>query len=88
MRSFAQPAFVDEDNRAPLAEGFFNPRPRDFIPLPGHLLVAIERVSDGTLAGPVELAQNARDVVLVVTRFFKTGLRREISRSAASLPLS
>src|SRR5260370_7285561 len=47
---------------------FFNPRPRDSLPLPDRLLVALERFAGGTLAAPVELAQNAPDMVLVVAR--------------------
>lgn len=46
---------------------FFNPRPRDFLPLPDRLLVALQRPPARTLAGPVELAQDAPDVVLVVS---------------------
>src|SRR5260370_6101399 len=45
---------------------FFNPRPGASLPLPDRLLVALERFAAGTLAAPVELAQNAPDVVLVV----------------------
>jgi hypothetical protein len=45
---------------------FFDPRPRDSLPLPDRLLVAFELLAGGTLTAPVELAQNAPDVVLVV----------------------
>ena len=46
---------------------FFNLRPAVLLPLPDCLLVALERFSSGTLAGPVKLAQDAPDVVLVVS---------------------
>ena len=48
-------------------KAFFNPRPRDLLPLADRLLVAFQRPPARTLAGPVELAQKAPDMVLVVS---------------------
>ena len=66
MRSFAQSAFVDEDDGAPLAERFFlicGQRTSSTAGSPPRRAPAPAR---WTLAAPAELAQDAPDVGLVV----------------------
>jgi hypothetical protein len=51
----AQPAFIDEDDSAPLAERvFLSPWPAHSLPVPNRLLVALQRPSSGSLAAPVK----------------------------------
>lgn len=45
---------------------FFNLGPAVLLPLPDGLLVALQGFANRTLAGPVKLAQDAPDMVLVV----------------------
>jgi len=58
---------VDEEGRARLAERSFNPGPAVLFPMPDCLLVALERLFDWTLAAPTQPAQDAPDVVLMVS---------------------
>src|ERR1700687_1795516 len=66
MGSLAQPALVDEDYGAPLAERFFKPWPAPSLPIPNGFFVALQRPPGGPLAAPAELAQDAPDVSFVI----------------------
>ena len=67
MRPLAQPAFVDEDDRAALFLGFFLRAGQVLVfPLANRLLVALAGLADRSLRAPVERPQQLPDVALVV----------------------
>jgi len=82
LRALAQPALVDEDDGAPLREGFFNSRPLNFLPHPDRLLVTLQRPPGGALAAPAELAHKAPDVGFIKRR--DRGCRKCFSKRCGS----
>src|SRR5215467_5706383 len=58
MRSFAQSAFVDEDDGMALFGLFFNLRPALLLPLADLVFLAFQRASHRTLTTPTQLSQN------------------------------
>jgi len=68
MGALAQSTFVDEDDSAPFAAGFFlSAGQRDCCQCRIAASSRSSAFAGRSLAGPIELAQDAPDVVLVVT---------------------